>query len=71
MNICLVSLHTKDYQPLANLTWEQNKKLYCEKHGYGFAVAVCDTKKYIGFAKMFLIEKLMSDPNYDQYVRAL
>lgn len=66
MKICLVTLHTKDYQPLADLTWEQNKKLYCEKHDYDSVVNIVDTKQYIGFAKIFLIENLMSDPSYDE-----
>lgn len=30
----VVSLNDEKYQPLADLTWNQNKQQYCEKHGY-------------------------------------
>ena len=67
MKICFVTLHDKDYQPLADLSWNQNKKLYCEKHGHDYVVGHSETKQYLGFRKIFLIEHLMSDPNYDKY----
>ncbi len=30
----VVSLNDEKYQPLADLTWTQNKQVYCERHGY-------------------------------------
>lgn len=30
----VTSMHDSNYNELAELTWNQNKKLYCEKHGY-------------------------------------
>jgi hypothetical protein len=30
----VVSLNDEKYQPLADLTWNQNKQQYCERHGY-------------------------------------
>ena len=41
MKFALVTAHNKIYQPLADLTWEKNKKLYAQKWGYD-AVAVTD-----------------------------
>ena len=32
--ICLASIHTSDMEPLAQLTWHKNKKLYCDLKGY-------------------------------------
>jgi hypothetical protein len=34
MKFVLVSAHDEKYEPLAQLTLDQNKKIYCEKHGY-------------------------------------
>lgn len=35
MTFALVTAHNAAYQPLADITWDQNKKLYAERHGYG------------------------------------
>jgi len=43
MNIVLVSLNDAKYQPLADITWKQNKEIYAEKHGYGHA---CKTDNF-------------------------
>ena len=35
MKFALVTAYNEAYQPLADITWDQNKKLYAERHGYG------------------------------------
>lgn len=35
MKIAIITSHTSELETLAELTWDKNKKLYCEKHGYG------------------------------------
>lgn len=59
----VVSLNDAKYQPLADLTWNQNKKLYCERHGY---VGINKTDGFvgnisIGFEKIHFILNLMKD----------
>ena len=34
--ICLASIHTPDMQPLADITWNNNKELYCKTKGYDY-----------------------------------
>lgn len=34
MTIALVGVHTTFYAELASLTWDQNKKLFCKRHGF-------------------------------------
>ncbi len=41
MKFALVTAYNEAYQPLADLTWEKNKKLYAQKWGYD-AVAVTE-----------------------------
>jgi hypothetical protein len=57
----VVSLNDEKYQPLADLTWNQNKQQYCERHGY---VGINKTDNFvggitIGFEKIFFIKNLM------------
>jgi len=35
LKFALVTAYNEAYQPLADITWDQNKKLYAERHGYG------------------------------------
>jgi len=67
MNFALVTAHTASYQPLADLTWEQNKKLYAEKWGYGAYVK--SEFKYptaqISFERTELIIELLESGKYD------
>lgn len=59
----IVSLNDEKYQPLADLTWTQNKQVYCDLHGYkGFN----KTDNFygnmpIGFEKIFLMRDLMKE----------
>jgi hypothetical protein len=61
--IGLVSLHTPNYQSLADFTWNQNKVLYANKHGYR---TFCKTDNFlktvtVGYEKIFYIKDLMID----------
>ena len=60
MNIAVVSLNNQGYQPLADLTWDQNKALYAERHGYAYA---CKTDNFynvnIGFEKIWFLRDML------------
>jgi hypothetical protein len=43
MNIAILSLNDEKYQPLADITWTNNKKKYAEKHEYMYA---CKTENF-------------------------
>lgn len=67
MKIAVTSLHDHNYQVMADITWNQNKKLYCEKWGYeaflktsGFDPAIP-----IGFEKIVLIKRVMELGRHD------
>lgn len=64
MNI-VISMNDAKYQPLADITWNQNKLLYCEKHGYGSFNKTEGFRKDmpIGFEKLFIIQELMKKPD--------
>lgn len=56
----LISHNDEKYQPLADITWDQNKVLYAEKHGYsyynrteGFATAN-EKSALTGFEKLYI-----------------
>lgn len=58
----LVTHHDEKYLPLANLTWEQNKVAYAEKHGYStyartedFATAT-STVPMTGFERIYILK---------------
>jgi hypothetical protein len=59
MNFAVISLNNEKYQELADLTWHQNKVIYSESHGYGYA---CKTEGFygvhMGFEKYFFIRDL-------------
>ena len=68
MKFALVTAHTANYQPLADITWDQNKKLYAELHGYD-AIAKTDGYRYplrdISYERTELIIKLLESGRYD------
>ncbi|CAB4129117.1 Glycosyltransferase 34 [uncultured Caudovirales phage] len=68
MNFALVTAHNAAYQPLADITWDQNKRLYAERWGYG-AYAKTDGYKYpvsqISFERTELIIELLESGKYD------
>lgn len=67
MNFAIVSLNNDFFQPLANITWFQNKVHYAERHGYAHA---CKNDGFygvvIGFEKIwFLRDVLLENPEID------
>lgn len=68
MKFALVTSFDEKYQPLAELTWYQNKKLYAEKHGYD-AIAITKDFKYetnlLGFQRLELMTELLESGQYD------
>jgi hypothetical protein len=63
----VTSLNDEKYQPLADLTWTQNKKLYCEQHGYAGHQWTSGFDKSIkgGFERLRLMRELMIEhPEY-------
>lgn len=68
MKFALVTAHNDAYQPLADITWDQNKKLYAERHGYD-AIAMTDGFQFplpqISFERTQLIIKLLESGQYD------
>jgi hypothetical protein len=36
--ICIASIHTANMNPLAEITWDKNKKIYCDFKGYSYEV---------------------------------
>lgn len=62
----VASLNDEMYQPLADITWTQNKIAYCQRHGY----AACNktTGFYgvpIGFEKILYLQALMENSEYE------
>ena len=58
----VISLNDAKYQPLADLTWNQNKQQYCDRHGY---MGINKTDNFrginIGFEKIAFIQDLFRD----------
>ncbi len=56
----VISMHTPDYQPLADYTWTQNKLEYAKRHGYDHYVKTDDfvlPKHQIGGEKLRLFKE--------------
>lgn len=62
MNCAILSLNDAKYQPLADITWKQNKEIYAEKHGYACANK---TENFygitIGFEKIWFIKDILEE----------
>jgi hypothetical protein len=63
--------HDAKYQPLADLTWDQNKLLYAQKHGYATHVKTDNFQTagsnsiMSGFEKIYMARDLLRDhPEY-------
>lgn len=67
MNFALVSAHTENYLPLAEITWEQNKKLYAAKWGYDTYARTSFNYpvEQISFERTELIIDLLESNKYD------
>jgi hypothetical protein len=68
LKFALVTAHNEAYQPLADITWDKNKKLYAEKWGYD-ALAMTQGFKYsvrdISFERSNYIADLLESGKYD------
>lgn len=64
--IIMATVHTPNIAELSNKTWENNKVLYAEKHGYATCAKTEDfvfEPKYIGFERIqFIIDLLEGYP---------
>ena len=64
----VISHNDEKYQPLADYTWNKNKQLYCELHGYSGINKTTGFKGGIpiGFEKCFFIKELLDKhPEYE------
>lgn len=62
--ICLASIHTPDMQPLADITWNNNKELYCKTKGYDYRLKK-QTERYSGFDKILFLETIIKEQKHD------
>lgn len=66
MKGAIVTIHDHNYQQLADLTWEKNRKLYAAKHGYD---AIAKTNNFkpmsVGFSKIDLLLEIMNTRQHD------
>ena len=62
--ICMVSIHTENFNSLADITWNQNKMLYCQKKGYDSVLQV-QSAPYEEKHKYLLIKSLVDRKKYD------
>lgn len=63
----IISFHDEGYQPLADITWFQNKKEYCERHGYAAVHEILTVHGHGGqMHKVDFINRMLHDPaNYE------
>lgn len=68
LRFAMVTLHTPNYQALADITWDKNKKLYCQKHGYD-AIAITDNfrspPQELGYERTDRVIELLESGKYD------
>ena len=59
----LVELHDEKYQPLADLTWNLNKVVYSNRHGYRYFCKTDNLKEgtAMGYQKIWYLKELMND----------
>lgn len=68
MNAAVMSLYTEEYNELAAITIEGNKKLYCEKHGYDLILRTNRdefTYQHTGFEKLLFVKQTLESGKYD------
>lgn len=67
----LVNCYTKNYQPLVDKTWFQNKIPYCEKYGYNHELRLCDDWKDMRSAqidKMNILQDVINKTEEDSWI---
>jgi hypothetical protein len=56
----------ENYQPLADITWTQNKQLYCERWGYPYHIKTDGFKYVVSYEKIkFMLDVMQEHPEYD------
>lgn len=66
MKCALVTIHDYRYQPLADISWTQNRLLYAESRGYGTVVKTDNFPvSNIGFAKIALLIDVLKSNEYE------
>lgn len=71
MEIAVMTAHDGEFNALAQLTWEQNAKLYCDEHGYAYHVITDATTRGIDpdWVRMLDIKAALDqNPNIDWVV---
>lgn len=66
MKFAIATIYTEDIKDLAAITVEQNKRKYCEKHGYDLRVKTEGfVLKNLGFEKIRYVLELLKSGTYD------
>lgn len=66
VKIAICQVWDKISQPMADLTWVKNKKLYCEHWGYNYHVKTEDSiKHYDTEVLKFILDTMETHPEYD------
>lgn len=64
--IAMCQLWDKNYQELADITWTQNKKLYCEQWGYPYHIKTDGFTFVPSYEKIkFMLDVMNEHPEYD------
>src|ERR1700722_14012484 len=63
MRVALLSVFSDNYKPLADITWNQNKALYCARHGFtGYNIEV--SLDHMGFRKFQEARNILDHHDY-------
>lgn len=63
MKAAIISYHDATYQPLADITWDQNKIPYCQLHGYHCEFEPLEGVGHVGqLQKVRFINRMLHDP---------
>lgn len=68
MKFAIVTAYTANYTPLTEITWDQNKVPYAQRHGYDTFALTEGFKyplKHIGFQRLEYVVELLKTNNYD------
>jgi len=66
MKIAMCQAWDKNYEPLAQITWYQNKKLYCDHWQYPYHLKTDGFKYQVSYEKIKLMLDTMNEhPEYD------
>jgi hypothetical protein len=66
MKAAVVTTHDDNYKILADLTWDQNRSLYANKHGYGALAKTTNFQQpIIGWEKIVYLLEIMDNSDYE------